>query len=113
MSETIDKRNQPFHAAGRLWTVPRMTLSVLPDGTLALSQAEIDRIHRAVANAVCGNARSLSTAELEFLCDVTGTCLAPAEAGAPARHSVAQISGRNRCSGGPSHTRGWGCRRQH
>jgi len=52
-----------------------MTLSVLPDGTLALSQAEIDRIHGAVANAVCGNARALSTAELEFLCDVTGTSL--------------------------------------
>ena len=71
MNKTVDKRNQPFHAAGRLWTIPRMTLSVLPDGTLALSQAAIDRIHRAIANAVCGNARPLSAAELELLCDVT------------------------------------------
>lgn len=50
-----------------------MTLAVMPDGTVALSQQEIDRIHRAIANAICGDARPLSAAELEFLCDVTDT----------------------------------------
>ncbi len=73
MNKTLEKANQPFHAAGRLWIVPTMKLAVLPDGTLALSQSEIDRIHRAVANAICGNVRCLSAAELEFLCDVTET----------------------------------------
>lgn len=73
MSKTVDKVDQPLHAAGRLWTVPRMTLTVLPDGTLALSQAEIDRIHRAIANTICGTSRCLSADELELLCDVTET----------------------------------------
>ncbi len=73
MNTTIDKRDQPFHAAGRIWNVPRMTLSVLADGTVALSQVEIDRIHRAIANAICGSGRCLTTSELEFLCDVAGT----------------------------------------
>ena len=73
MNKTVDKFDQPFHAAGRLWTVPRVTLSVLPDGTLALTQAMINRIHRAIANAICGNARALSAAELELLCDLTET----------------------------------------
>ena len=73
MNKKIHKRDQPFHAAGRLWTVPGMTLSVLPDGTAALSQEELDRIHRAIANAICGDARCLSASELDFLCDVTET----------------------------------------
>jgi len=71
--KTIEKHDQPFHAAGRLWIVPRLTLSVLPDDTVALSQAEIDRIHRAISNSICGKVRALTVAELEFLCDVTET----------------------------------------
>lgn len=72
----ITKQNQPFHAAGRLWTIPSMTLTVFPDATLALSQAEIDRIHRAIANAICGHSRALTSQELEFLCDTTDSSFA-------------------------------------
>jgi len=66
-------RNYPIHAGGHLWTVDAVTLTAMPDGTLALSATELDRIHRAVANAICGGSDTLSFDELEFLCDVTST----------------------------------------
>ena len=71
--KTTVKKNYPYQTAGQTWSVPELRLVSLPDGTVAISEAEIHRIHRAIANEICGNNASLSIAELEFLCDVTGT----------------------------------------
>ncbi|MDE2744333.1 MAG: helix-turn-helix domain-containing protein [Gemmatimonadota bacterium] len=71
--KTKIKKNYPYYAAGRTWSVPELRLVSLPDGTAAISEEEIHRIHRAIANEICGNNISLSMEELEFLCDVTGT----------------------------------------
>lgn len=62
-----------YHAAGRVWRLPSLTLTVLPDGERAISQVEIDRIHTAIANELCGAPGSMTFEELEFLCDVTMT----------------------------------------
>ena len=69
--KTKIKKNYPYYAAGRTWPVPELRLVSLPDGTSAISEEEIYRIHRAIANEICGNNASLSMEELEFLCDVT------------------------------------------
>jgi len=69
----IEEKNHPIFAAGRLWMVPSITLTELPDGTIAVSQQEIARVHLGIANAVCGAPGPLSQADLEFLCDVTDT----------------------------------------
>jgi len=34
---------------------------------------ELTRVHRAIANALCGTPETLTIDELEFLCDVTST----------------------------------------
>jgi len=67
------EHDHPFLAAGRLWTVPSITLSRMPDGAVSIGIPEIRRIHRAIANAICAQPDSLSPDELEFLCDVTDT----------------------------------------
>jgi len=67
------KKNYPYQAAGRTWTIPELRLTSLPDGSAAISEEEIQRIHRAIANEICGDETSLTMAELEFLCDVTDT----------------------------------------
>lgn len=67
------KRNYPYQAAGRTWTVPELRLTSLPDGSAAISEEEIQRIHRAIANEICGDEARLTMAELEFLCDATET----------------------------------------
>jgi hypothetical protein len=72
MKTTIEK-NYPYQAAGRLWAVPQLRLTILPDGTVALLEEEVERIHRAIANEICGNTEALTVAELEFLCDLTLT----------------------------------------
>ena len=74
--KTKVKKNYPYQAAGRTWTVPELRLSSLPDGSAAISEEEIQRIHRAIANEICGGDASLTMAELEFLCDVTETTFA-------------------------------------
>lgn len=74
--KTIEEKNHPMHAAGRLWTVPTIALTELPDGTLAVSQAELTRVHRGIANAICGSPGQLSQDDLEFLCDVSDTTFA-------------------------------------
>ena len=70
---TTEYEDYPIHAAGRIWTVRKATLTELRDGTMAISQAELNRIHRAIANSVCARPDLLSAEELEFLCDITGT----------------------------------------
>ena len=75
-TRTKVKRDYPYQAAGRTWSVPALRLTSLPDGSAAISEDEIQRIHRAIANEVCGDPGNLTMAELEFLCDVTGTSFA-------------------------------------
>lgn len=74
--ETISQQNYPYQAAGRLWLMPELCLTRMSDGTLAIMQDEIDRIHRAIANEICGSPDPLTNDELEFLCDVTLTSFA-------------------------------------
>ncbi len=71
--KTIDHADYPIHAAGRIWSVDTARLTQLHDGTLGISYAELKRIHRAIANSVCGTGGVLTTDELEFLCDITDT----------------------------------------
>ena len=64
--------NYQVFAAGRLWMLDSATLTTLPDGSEAISPTELSRIHKAIANAICGTAGHLSFAAFEFLCDITG-----------------------------------------
>jgi len=68
--EYVTEKNYRYHEAGRIWLVKALRFTKLPDGALGLSQAEINRVHRAIANEVCGDERSLTGEEFEFLCAV-------------------------------------------
>lgn len=59
-----------YRAAGRWWVIPKLTLVRLPDGSNALTQVEIDRVHLAIANRICGSSEGLRRDEFEFLCAV-------------------------------------------
>lgn len=48
MMKTKIKRNYPYQAAGRTSTVPELRLVSLLDCTTAISEEEIDRIHRSI-----------------------------------------------------------------
>ena len=67
---SITESNYPFQAAGRVWVVPELRLQSLPDGSTGVSMQEFGRIHRAIANQICGSPGPLSAAEFEFLCDL-------------------------------------------
>jgi hypothetical protein len=67
--KSIVVRDHPVHVAGREWIVPEVRLSELPGGQRGLSEVEIDRIHLAIANQLCGSPDPLSAEEFEFLCD--------------------------------------------
>lgn len=71
--KTLIKKKYPYQAAGRTWVIPEFHLSELPDGTIAILESEINRIHHAIANEICGNKEGLTKEELEFLCDITQT----------------------------------------
>ena len=74
--KTLTKKNYPYQAAGRTWAVRELRLVTMPDKTVAILEDEIDRIHRAIANEICGSPDPLSMDELEFLCDITATSFA-------------------------------------
>ncbi|MCB9780529.1 MAG: hypothetical protein H6742_18325 [Alphaproteobacteria bacterium] len=76
MPEYMHEKDYQYHAAGRIWIVPELQLLKLPDGSLGLPQTEINRVHRAVANALCGSEDPLSGEDFEFLCDVAGVAYA-------------------------------------
>ena len=71
--KTLNRKNYPYQAAGRTWSVPELHLVTMSDGTVAILEEEINRIHRAIANEICGSPNNLSIEELEFLCDITQT----------------------------------------
>ena len=71
-------RNYQVFAAGHLWQVASAAITTMPDGSEAISAHELERVHKAVANAICGNHGHLSFEELEFLCDITETTFADA-----------------------------------
>lgn len=64
-----------YRAAGSSWVVPELRLTVFEDGNEGISQAEIERVHRAIANEICGDAGRMTFEELEFLCDVSDASL--------------------------------------
>ncbi len=74
--KTRTERNYPYAVAGRVWIIPTYTLTVLRDGDLAVLKSELDRVHRAIGNEICGSSANLTVDELDFLCDVTGTTYA-------------------------------------
>lgn len=74
--KTKIERNYPYSVAGRVWIIPGYTLTVLRDGTLVVSKTELDRVHRAIGNEICGSPENLTVEELDFLCDVTATTYA-------------------------------------
>lgn len=71
--KTLIEKKYPYRAAGQIWIIPEFRLSEFPDGTIVVLEEEIDRIHYAIANEICGDENGLSKDELEFLCDVTQT----------------------------------------
>jgi len=71
--KTKTETDYPYAAAGRVWIVPEYKLAQLPDGSLVVLKAELDRVHRAIANEICGSSERLTVDELDFLCDVTAT----------------------------------------
>ena len=73
--KTVTVSDYRYQAAGRAWNVPRVRLTVLPDGSQAISEAEIQRIQAAIGNEICGTDAPLTIDELEFLCDATDTSL--------------------------------------
>lgn len=77
MKNRTVRKHQVF-AAGQLWLLDSAVLSILPDGSEAISGAELNRIHKAIANAICGTAARLSFEEFEFLCDITGATFSDA-----------------------------------
>lgn len=70
---TTEESEHVVRAGGRSWVIPSVVLTEMPDGTVGLSMAELRRIHKAVANAVCSTASPLTPDELEFLCAITNT----------------------------------------
>ena len=72
---SLTKKNYPYQAAGRTWAVRELHLVTMPDKTVVILEEELDRIHRAIANEICGSPETLSMAELEFLCDIADTSL--------------------------------------
>lgn len=68
--EFVIERDYRYHAAGRIWLVPKLHLIRLPDNSLGLPQTEIDRVQRAIANELCGAETPMTGEEFEFLCDV-------------------------------------------
>jgi hypothetical protein len=66
-------KNYPFMAAGRIWTIPAVTLSIHPDGSTGLSLAEIQRIQKAIANEICASTSPTTAEEMEFLRETPGT----------------------------------------
>jgi hypothetical protein len=52
--KTAVKKSYPYQAAGQTWSVPELRLVSLPDGTIAISEAEIHQLHQAIANEMCG-----------------------------------------------------------
>jgi len=69
-------RNYEYGAAGHRWLVSEYRLVVFEDGEEVVSLPEIKRIHRAIANEICGSPEPLTFDELEFLVDTAGTSLA-------------------------------------
>ena len=70
--ETFIEKDYRYHAAGKVWVVTEIQWTRLPDGAVGLDQDESHRIHKAIANALCGSSRPLTFEEFEFLADVTG-----------------------------------------
>jgi hypothetical protein len=74
MSESV-LRNNAYQAAGHVWRVPSVRIIRLRDGSSGIPEVEIGRIHRGIANELCGSEEALDFAELEFLADLTATTL--------------------------------------
>jgi hypothetical protein len=71
--ETTEEVGHVVWAGGRRWVIPSVALTRMPDGTFGLSLAELGRVHKAVANAICSTASPLTPDELELLCAITDT----------------------------------------
>lgn len=66
-------RNHAMHFAGKVWVFKEVVFSRDDDGELGISLAELSRLHRTVANAICANDAPLTREELDFLCQFAST----------------------------------------
>lgn len=71
-NEVVVQKDYPYRIAGRVWSIPTIHFTKSPDGTLGLSTREIERIHKAIANEICGEAVPLTGEEVEFLAGASG-----------------------------------------
>ena len=65
------KKQFPYQAAGRIWVIPTLKFVTGPDATLGISSQELELVHRAIANDICGNGAALTKDDLEFLCGIS------------------------------------------
>ena len=59
-----------MHFAGKIWIFRKVVFSRDEEGELGISFAELTRLHRAVANAICASENHLTRDELDFLCEL-------------------------------------------
>ena len=71
--QTEMKRHHAMHFAGKVWVFQKVLFTQDEEGYLGVSMAELIRLHRAVANAICANDNPLTSEELDFLCKLTST----------------------------------------
>jgi len=82
--QTLSSANHPFHrnvieviaeydfpVGEKTWLVPNVAIEANAIDTPVVPGREVTRITLSVANAICGSSEPLSTAELEYLCDLT------------------------------------------
>lgn len=65
------KINYELPIAGRLWVFPKVDLFQDPEGRVCISAESLEKMHRAVANIICGEPREFSSDEFEFLVAIT------------------------------------------
>ena len=66
--KTKTKKNYPYHAAGRVWTIKEIEISTQEDGTQSISQIELEKIHRDISFLLCTSNEILTGIQLDFLC---------------------------------------------
>ena len=65
--------NYRIQAAGTIWEFESVEMESAADGKILVGAAEVQRINRSIANALCSEPSPLSPDELEFLAKITRT----------------------------------------
>lgn len=67
------EKNYKINTAGEIWNIPHIQFVRRPDGQLALTKEEIDRVNNAIANVICSDEKELTWDQFDFLCKITVT----------------------------------------